>query len=55
MQSWRPGKPRRGKPRRERKEAARAPVTPTGHKPPTANKRYTPKAAPRKKVAKPTD
>jgi hypothetical protein len=43
------------KPRRERKEAARAPVTPTGHKPPTANKRYTPKAAPRKKVAKPTE
>lgn len=43
------------RPRRERKEAARAPVTPTGHKPPTANKRYTPKAPPRKKVAKPTE
>jgi hypothetical protein len=42
-------------PRRERKEAARAPVKPTGHKPPTANKRYTPKAPPRKKVAKPTE
>jgi hypothetical protein len=42
-------------PRRERKQAARAPATPTGHKPPTANKRYTPKAAPRKKVAKPTE
>jgi hypothetical protein len=42
-------------PRRERKQAARAPVAPTGHKPPTANKRYTPKAPPRKKVAKPTE
>jgi hypothetical protein len=42
-------------PRRERKQAARTPATPTGHKPPTANKRYTPKAAPRKKVAKPTE
>jgi hypothetical protein len=42
-------------PRRERKQAARAPVKPTGHKPPTANKRYTPKAAPRKKLAKPTE
>jgi len=42
-------------PRRERKQAARTPVKPTGHKPPTANKRYTPKAPPRKKVAKPTE
>jgi hypothetical protein len=42
-------------PRRERKQAAREPVKPTGHKPPTANKRYTPKAPPRKKVAKPTE
>jgi hypothetical protein len=42
-------------PRRERKQAARTPVKPTGHKPPTASKRYTPKAAPRKKVAKPTE
>jgi len=42
-------------PRRERKQTARTPVTPTGHKPPTANKRYTPKAPPRKKVAKPTE
>lgn len=42
-------------PRRERKQAARTPAPPTGHKPPTANKRYTPKAAPRKKVAKPTE
>jgi hypothetical protein len=41
-------------PRRERKKAAQTPPTPTGHKPPTANKRYTPKAPPRKKVAKPT-
>ena len=42
-------------PRRERKQAERTPPTPTGHKPPTANKRYTPKAPPRKKVAKPTE
>jgi hypothetical protein len=42
-------------PRRERKQAARTPPSPTGHKPPTANKRYTPKAAPRKKVVKPTE
>jgi hypothetical protein len=42
-------------PRRERKQAARTPLPPTGHKPPTANKRYTPKAAPRKKVVKPTE
>jgi hypothetical protein len=42
-------------PRRERKRAAQVPVKPTGYKPPTANKRYTPKAAPRKKVAKPTE
>jgi hypothetical protein len=41
-------------PRRERKKIAATPVKPTGHKPPTANKRYTPKAPPRKKVAKPT-
>ena len=42
-------------PRRERKQAARTPEKPTAHKPPTANKRYTPKAPPRKKVAKPTE
>ncbi len=30
-------------------------VTPAAYKPPTANKRYTPKAPPRKKVAKPTE
>jgi hypothetical protein len=42
-------------PRRERKQAARTPAKATGHRPPTANKRYTPKAAPRKKVAKPTE
>jgi hypothetical protein len=40
--------------RKERKQATRVPPTPTGHKAPTANKRYTPKAAPRKKVVKPT-
>ena len=42
-------------PRRERKQAARTPPSPTGKKQPTANKRYTPKAAPRKKVVKPTE
>jgi hypothetical protein len=43
------------RPRRERKQAARTPPSPTGKKPPTANKRYTPKAAPRRKVTKPTE
>jgi hypothetical protein len=42
-------------PRRERKKIAATPVKPSGYKPPTANKRYTPKAPPRKKVAKPTN
>jgi len=42
-------------PRRERKQVARTPPKPTGHKPPTASKRYTPKAPPRKRVAKPTE
>jgi hypothetical protein len=42
-------------PRRERKRAAQVPVKPTGYKPPTASKRYTPKAPPRKKVVKPTE
>jgi hypothetical protein len=42
-------------PRRERKQAASRPAKPAVHKPPTANKRYTPKAPPRKKVAKPTE
>jgi hypothetical protein len=42
-------------PRRERKKAASTPAKPSGYKPPSANKRYTPKAAPRKKVAKPAD
>jgi hypothetical protein len=42
-------------PRRERKKAPVSTASkPAAHKPPTANKRYTPKAAPRKKVAKPT-
>jgi hypothetical protein len=41
-------------PRRERKKAVSTASTPGAYKPPTANKRYTPKAAPRKKVAKPT-
>jgi len=43
------------RPRREGKAAAGAPPKPSGHKAPTANKRYTPKAPPRKRVAKPTD
>jgi hypothetical protein len=42
-------------PRRERKATAARPTKPTGHKAPSANKRYTPKAPPRKKVAKPTE
>jgi hypothetical protein len=42
-------------PRRERKAAATAPPRPTGYKPPSANKRYTPKAPTRKKVAKPVE
>jgi hypothetical protein len=42
-------------PRRQRKQAAGTPAKPSGYKPPTANKRYTPKAAPRKKVAKPVE
>jgi hypothetical protein len=42
-------------PRRERKKAVSTASKPGAYKPPTANKRYTPKAAPRKKVAKPTE
>jgi hypothetical protein len=42
-------------PRRARKQAARTAAMPVVHKAPTANKRYTPKAAPRKKVAKPAE
>jgi hypothetical protein len=42
-------------PRRERKKAVATASTPAAYKPPTANKRYTPKAPPRKKVAKPTE
>jgi hypothetical protein len=44
---------------RERKEAARSTSksssTPSARKPPTASKRYTPKAPPRKKIPKPTE
>ncbi len=48
---------------RERKEAARsaskssskASSSPAARKPPTASKRYTPKAPPRKKIPKPTE
>jgi hypothetical protein len=43
-------------PRRERKRTGGATTaTTTAFKPPSANKRYTPKAAPRKKVAKPVE
>ncbi|HEY3844806.1 MAG TPA: hypothetical protein VGL48_16270 [Acidimicrobiales bacterium] len=42
-------------PRRERKAAAAAPPKPTGYKAPTSNKRYTPKAPTRKKIAKPSE
>jgi hypothetical protein len=44
---------------RDRREASRpgskASVTPGERKPPTANKRYTPKSPPRKKIPKPTE
>jgi hypothetical protein len=40
---------------RERKEAAKAASRPGERKPPAASKRYTPKAPPRKKIAKPTE
>jgi hypothetical protein len=42
-------------PRRERKKVAAAPPKPTGYSPPKANKRYTPKAPARKKIAKPVE
>ncbi|HEY1829975.1 MAG TPA: hypothetical protein VGG38_07015 [Acidimicrobiales bacterium] len=42
-------------PRRERKAVASAPPKPTGYKAPKPNKRYTPKAPTRKKIAKPTE
>jgi hypothetical protein len=44
-------------PRRARKAAATAAASPrpTGHKPPSANKRYTPKQPARKKVPKPVE
>jgi hypothetical protein len=42
-------------PRRERKNSSGSASAPAAYKPPTANKRYTPKAPPRKKVAKPTE
>jgi hypothetical protein len=42
-------------PRRERKRAVSTASKPAAYKPPTANKRYTPKAAPRKKVVKPVE
>jgi len=42
-------------PRRERKAAAAAAAQPVVHQPAKANKRYTPKAPPRKKIPKPTE
>jgi hypothetical protein len=41
--------------RKVRQEAAKTPVKPTGHTPPKANKRYTPKAPTKKRIAKPVD
>ncbi len=41
-------------PRKERQKAAKTPAKPTGYAPPKANKRYTPKAPPKKKIPKPT-
>jgi hypothetical protein len=41
--------------RKVRQQAAKAPVKPTGHTPPKANKRYTPKAPSKKRIAKPVD
>lgn len=37
------------------KTGSKTPATPGARKPPTANKRYTPKAPPRKKIPKPTE
>jgi hypothetical protein len=46
----------RGRERRETAKATSKSPTKTGErKPPTANKRYTPKAPPRKKIPKPTE
>jgi len=42
-------------PRRERKQAVATASKPAAHKPPAANKRYTPKAPPRKKIVKPSE
>jgi hypothetical protein len=41
--------------RKERQKAAAAPAKPTGHTTPKANKRYTPKAPTKKKIAKPVN
>jgi hypothetical protein len=41
--------------RRQRRTEATAPPKPTGYKAPKANKRYTPKAPTRKKIAKPVE
>jgi hypothetical protein len=46
-------RPRRSE--RKREATAAAAKTSSDRKPPTANKRYTPKAAPRRKVAKPAE
>lgn len=45
----------RGRQRRETAKTGSKTSTPAGRKPPTASKRYTPKAPPRKKVPKPTE
>ena len=41
--------------RRRRQAGSKTSSTPAARKPPTASKRYTPKAAPRKKIPKPTE
>jgi hypothetical protein len=41
--------------RKQRQQAAAAPVKPTGHTPPKASKRYTPKAPSKKRITKPVD
>ncbi len=45
----------RGRERRESAKTGSKTSTPAGRKPPTASKRYTPKAPPRKKIPKPTE
>ena len=50
-----PRLPPPARPNRSAKAAAAAAAKPVAPKPPSASKRYTPKAAPRRKVTKPTE